>query len=94
MEHHQLLVYPREGLKEHLSRTIYHGHPGVRVVADAPLYPISSTELRADLKAWKPMGDRLSAKVLSYIRQHRLYRGSREKTSCSKVLIPAIWSIW
>ena len=75
LEHHRLLVYPREGLKEHLSRTIYHGHPGVRIVADAPLYPISSTELRADLKAWKPMGDRLSAKVLSYIRQHRLYEG-------------------
>jgi nicotinic acid mononucleotide adenylyltransferase len=24
---------------------------------------------------WKPMGERLPAEVLSYIRQHRLYEG-------------------
>jgi nicotinic acid mononucleotide adenylyltransferase len=47
----------------------------VRIVADAPLYAVSSTALRAELKAWKPMGERLPAEVLSYIRQHRLYEG-------------------
>jgi nicotinate-nucleotide adenylyltransferase len=75
LEHHKVLVYPREGLKAHLASTIYHGHPGVRIVADAPLYAVSSTALRAELKAWKPMGESLPAEVLSYIRQHRLYEG-------------------
>jgi len=73
LEHHELLVYPREGFKDHLAATIYRGHPGVRIVADAPLLPISSTSIRADLRSWKPVEDRLVPGVLSYIRQHKLY---------------------
>ncbi len=73
LEHHPLLVYPRQGVKEHLAATIYHGHPGVRLVADAPLLPISSTQVRADIKVWRPVEDRISPAVHSYIRQHRLY---------------------
>lgn len=73
LEHHGLLVYPREGFKDHLAATIYHGHPGVRIVADAPLLPISSTGIRNDLKTWHNVDDRVAPAVLSYIRQHRLY---------------------
>ncbi len=73
LEHHTLLVYPREGMKEHLAATIYHGHPDVRIVADAPILDISSTAIRADLKAWRSVEGRLGSNVLSYIRQHRLY---------------------
>lgn len=73
LEHHGLLVYPREGVREHLASSIYQGHPGVRLVADAPLQPYSSTSLRADIKAWKPVDGRLAPAVLSYIRQHQLY---------------------
>jgi len=73
LEHHALLVYPREGFKEHLAATIYHGHPGVKVVADAPLFPISSTAARADIRQWKSLDGRIAPSVLSYIRQHRLY---------------------
>lgn len=73
LEHHRLLVYPREGLKDHLASTVFHGHPGVHIVADAPLMPISATGVRDDIRAWRPVDDRLSPSVISYIRQHRLY---------------------
>jgi nicotinate-nucleotide adenylyltransferase len=73
LEHHRLLVYPREGLKDHLASTVFHGHPGVHIVADAPLMPISATGIRDDIRAWRPVDDRLSPSVISYIRQHRLY---------------------
>lgn len=73
LEHHRLLVYPRNGLKEHLASTIYHGHPGVRVVADAPLTAISSTGIRAGLKKWSAVDGQLPEAVLGYIRAHRLY---------------------
>ncbi|HRH69532.1 MAG TPA: nicotinate (nicotinamide) nucleotide adenylyltransferase [Flavobacteriales bacterium] len=73
LEHHGLLVYPRDGVKEHLAATIYHGHPGLRIIADAPMLDVSSTAVRSDIKAWRPVEDRVPAAVLTYIRQHRLY---------------------
>ncbi len=73
LEHHRVLVYPRVGFQQHLASTIFRGHPGVRIVADAPMLPYSSTEVRAELRAWNPMDDRLDEAVVSYIRQHKLY---------------------
>jgi nicotinate-nucleotide adenylyltransferase len=73
LEHHRLLVYPREGLKDHLAATIFHGHPGIQIVADAPLMPISATGIREDIRSWRAVDDRLSPAVISYIRQHGLY---------------------
>ncbi len=73
LEHHPVLVYPREGVKEHLATTIYHGHPGIRIVADAPMLSISATRIRNDLRAWVSVDGLLPASVLSYIRRHRLY---------------------
>lgn len=73
VEHHRLLVYPRAGFQQHLAATIFHGHPGVRIVADAPMLPYSSTDIRAGVRAWHPVDDRLDESVVSYIRQHKLY---------------------
>lgn len=73
LEHHPVLVYPREGVKEHLAATIYHGHPGIRLVADAPMLPVSSTRIRNEVRAWDPVDGLLPPAVLSYIREHRLY---------------------
>lgn len=73
LEHHRLHVYPRIGFKEHLASTIYHGHPGVRVVADAPVKAISSTGIRERLKKWTAVDGQLPEAVLAYIRAHRLY---------------------
>jgi nicotinate-nucleotide adenylyltransferase len=73
LEHHALLVYPREGFKEHLAATIFHGHPGVRIVADAPLFRYSSTAIREAIRTWRPVEEGIPPTVLSYIRQHRLY---------------------
>lgn len=74
LEHHKLYVYPREGMKEHLAATIYHGHPGIRIVADAPMLNVSSTSIRADLKAWRTVEGKVRPRVLHYIREHRLYQ--------------------
>lgn len=74
LEHHRLLVYPREGFKQHLSQSIHQGHPGLRIVVDAPLLDVSATGIREDIRAWRPVDDRLSPKVLAYIREHGLYR--------------------
>ncbi|MEO8590641.1 MAG: nicotinate (nicotinamide) nucleotide adenylyltransferase [Flavobacteriales bacterium] len=74
LEYHRLLVYPRSGFKEHLAQSIYHGHPGVRVIADASLLDLSSTTIREDIRAWRPVDDRLSPTVVAYIREHGLYK--------------------
>jgi nicotinate-nucleotide adenylyltransferase len=73
LERHKVLVYPREGVKDHLANTIYHGHPGVRMIADAPLLPVSSTRIREAIKNWGPVDELLAPAVLRYIRAHRLY---------------------
>lgn len=76
LEHHRLLVYPRSGFQGHLAASIFRGHPGVRIVADAALLPYSSTEVRADLLGWHDVADRLDPAVLSYVREHGLYTNS------------------
>lgn len=73
LEHHELLVYPRDGFQEHLAASAFHGHPGLRIVTEAPMLPLSSTEIRRRIRAWEPVDDLLPPAVLSYIRQHRLY---------------------
>lgn len=73
LEHHKILVYPREGVKDHLANTIYHGHPGIRMIADAPLLPVSSTRIREAIRTWHPVDELLPPAVLRYIREHRLY---------------------
>lgn len=74
LEYHRLLVYPREGFKQHLAQAIHHGHPGLRIVADAPLLDVSATGIRSDIRAWRQVDDRLSPKVIAYIREHGLYK--------------------
>ena len=73
LEHHRLLVYPREDIKEHLAQAELLGHPGVKMVADAPLLPVSSTVVRDDVRTWRRVEERLHPEVLRYIRQHRRY---------------------
>ena len=81
LEHHRVLVYPRTGFHDHLASTIFHGHPAVRAVADAPMLPYSSTDVRADIVGWhdparagQVVEDQVDAAVVSYIRQHGLYK--------------------
>lgn len=73
LAHHQVLVHPRSGSVEALRTAPLHAHPSVQPVIDAPMVDMSSTQIRADLRAWRPVEDRLSPAVLSYIRQHGLY---------------------
>lgn len=73
LEHHDVLVYPRNGLDVHLGSAELRDHPRVRVVADAPLEDISSTAIREAIRTWRPVDGVVAPAVLAYIRQHRLY---------------------
>ena len=74
LEHHRLLVYPRTGMRDHLSASVLAGHPQVRVVADAPLVEVSSTLIRSAIANWLPVDALVDPQVLSYIRQNGLYK--------------------
>lgn len=73
LRHHRLLVYPRVGVEQHLEQAVLRDHPQVTLVVDAPLVDISSTAVRGDIRNWRRVADRLAPRVLSYIREHRLY---------------------
>ena len=45
---------------------------------DAPLVDVSSTELRADLGAGRPVGERMAPAVVAYVRDHGLYDDAAE----------------
>lgn len=73
LEHHRILVYPRESAAKQLETALYRNHPNVKIVRDSPMLNVSSTRIRADIAAWKPVEALVSPDVLRYIRQHRLY---------------------
>ncbi len=73
LEHHRVLVYPREGAPMDPAEVHYLDHPRVMIVQDAPFLPGSATELRADFEAGATMEHNVAPAVLEYIKQHRLY---------------------
>lgn len=73
LEHHNVLVYPRPGVEEHLSQADLLYHKSVCFVQDAPLWDISSTSMRVRLRNWKPVEGLLDPRVLTYIRENGLY---------------------
>lgn len=74
LEHHEVLVYPREGFQAHLASAELRDDPRLRIVADAPLEDISSTAIREAIRTWRPVDRLVAPAVLAYIRQHRLYQ--------------------
>ncbi|MEO5583825.1 MAG: nicotinate (nicotinamide) nucleotide adenylyltransferase [Flavobacteriales bacterium] len=75
LEKTPVLVYPRNGLEEHLAQADLLYHPSVTVLPDAPQTPVSSTGIRVRLRNWLPVDGLLDPKVLAYIRQNGLYAG-------------------
>ncbi|MBK7295476.1 MAG: nicotinate-nucleotide adenylyltransferase [Flavobacteriales bacterium] len=73
LEHHTILVYPREGVEQHLENAVYRDHAKVKIVNDSPMLNVSSTRIREDIGTWKPVEALVAPDVLRYIRQHRLY---------------------
>ena len=55
LEHHTILVYPREGASGQLDNAVYRDHAKVRIIRDSPMLNVSSTRVRADIGAWKPV---------------------------------------
>jgi nicotinate-nucleotide adenylyltransferase len=55
-----------------------HEHPGQIVRLSLPMLEISSTQIRADIKAGKPVDMLLAEPVWAYIRQHDLYQPSEK----------------
>jgi nicotinate-nucleotide adenylyltransferase len=74
LDHHRLLVYPRAGYQKHLSASAFHGHPGIRFVADAPLVDVSSTAIRKEISEWKSVEGLVDQAVLDLIHRKGLYR--------------------
>ena len=66
LQHHEVLVYPR-GTERHVCT-----YPNMRSV-EAPLFPISSTQIRQSIKEHKDVTEWLHPKVNEYIHQNRLY---------------------
>ena len=73
LEHHTILVYPREGAGKQLESALYRDHPKVKIVSGSPMLNVSSTRIREDIGTWKPVEALVAPDVLRYIRQHRLY---------------------
>jgi len=65
---YDIYVYPRNDrtLKKNLQ------HPHI-VYFDAPLLPVSATEVRRLLQQKKPVGEYLPALVVNYIKEEKLY---------------------
>ncbi|MBO7259811.1 MAG: nicotinate-nucleotide adenylyltransferase [Paludibacteraceae bacterium] len=66
LEHYEILVYPR-GSERHECTYV-----NMRRV-DAPLFPISSTQIRQNLKDNIDVTEWLNPKVCEYIKQYELY---------------------
>lgn len=74
LAHHKVLVYPRPGFGSHMASTPFADHPSIKIVKDAPLMDVSSTDIRKAIRDWRPVTDLVDPGVLSYVRQHQLYK--------------------
>lgn len=73
LEDHEVLVYPRPGYEEQLASNPYRHHPKVMFVRDAPLFGVSSTRIREDLRAGRSIGDLVDPRVQEYAAVNGLY---------------------
>jgi len=67
LENYRIIVYPRKGFDVNLKT--YQ----VEFFAGAPLYDISSTEIREKIKAKEDVSEFLAPQVYRYIMRNRLY---------------------
>lgn len=71
LEHYEVCVYPRGDVRQPCP------YETMRRV-EAPLFPISSTEIRHGIKRGKDMGKWLNTKVNAYIQKQGLYQGKEK----------------
>ena len=69
LEEYTIVVYPREGFD---LPQLHKTYPQVQVV-DAPLYPVSSTQIRQLLKQGKDVSGFLHPAVCRFIREKEIY---------------------
>lgn len=73
LQHYHVIVYPRQGSRDAMSlQTI---HPHVEYV-EAPLYPISSTQIRERLQAGEDCAAYLPESVYRFIRENGYYKNN------------------
>ncbi len=72
LERYSLLIYRRPGYD--IDTTIRQEYSNRITIVDAPLYDISSTEIRQAIRDGKSVADWVSPKVLEYIRKAKLYQ--------------------
>lgn len=71
LDDYNLIVYPRPGYE--LTTIDKQVYPNVQVI-NAPLYNISSTDIRDGIKEGKDVSDKLDTKVLEFIQNNNLYK--------------------
>lgn len=76
LQYHPIYVYPREGFGFDASGVeALKMNPRAEVMwMDAPLCPLSSTEIRNLIREGKDIGDKVPSAVYEYIQNHAIYR--------------------
>ena len=80
LRHHRILVYPRSGYDIDFASL-----PSSVQLVDAPLFPISSTEIRESIAQGRCEGQWLSPEVWEEIRRKKLYHyeeKAQDSSSC------------
>lgn len=70
IQHYRIIVYPRQGSND--AKSLQMAHPHVQYV-EAPLYPISSTQIREKIKIGEDCSAYLPQSVYSLIRENGYY---------------------
>lgn len=73
LQHHPVVVFPREGYDFEDAETAGLDTRRVMLV-DAPLLPYSSTEVRQRLQKGEPVCDMIDAEVEGYLRTYNIYK--------------------
>ncbi|GHT57050.1 putative nicotinate-nucleotide adenylyltransferase [Bacteroidia bacterium] len=69
LDNYRIIVYPRKGFEADLEK-----YPQVEFAVDAPLFDVSSTEIRRKIKAGEDVSEFLTPKVYKHIETNHLYR--------------------
>lgn len=73
LAHHRILVYPRPGSAIDINRSVFAGHPGVRIT-EAPLMNVSSTRIRQRVHDLLSIQGLLPPAVEAMIQEKGLYK--------------------
>ncbi len=71
LKNFEILVYPRPNV--HIDKELISLSKKITILEDAPLFDVSSTELRAAIREGSTGLDKLDKKIINYIKTNKLY---------------------